>query len=180
MSRAATRPAATDCDRARAALRGRAAWCVGAGSLAVGALVYLVDRAAGSASLLPAGAWSGTGWHFGAVGAWLPSFVHPFAFSLVFAALAPTDAARAYRACAAWWAVNVVFELGQLAPAATAIAVALHAAFRDAAPARALANYFLRGTFDRADLLAATAGSLAAAGLIHLLVQPKAGADHED
>lgn len=180
MSRAATRPAAADGDRARAALRGRTAWRVGAGALAAGALVYLVDRAAGSASLLPAGAWSGTAWHFGAIGAWLPSFVHPFAFSLFFAALTPTGAARAYRACAAWWAVNAAFELGQLAPAAAAIAATLHAAFGDAAPARVLANYFLRGTFDRADLLAATSGALAAAGVIHLLFQPKAGADHED
>lgn len=139
-------------------MRGRAAWFVGAGVLAVGALVYLVDRAAGSASLLPAGAWPGTARQFGAIGAWLPSF-HPFAFSLVFAALAPTRTAQASRACAAWWAVNIAFEFGQLPYAAAAIAAALDTAFGQRWPARALANYFLRGTFDRADLLAATAGA---------------------
>lgn len=180
MTRARTRPEASAHAAAGVGVGGRAAWLVGAGALALGVLVYLVDRAAGTASLLPAGAWSGAAPHFGAVGRWLPSFVHPFAFSLFFAALPPASAARGYRACAAWWAVNVAFEAGQLPQAANAISAALDSAFGAAWPARAVANYFLRGAFDGADLLAATAGALAAACVIRLLVQPKSRARHED
>ena len=117
---------------------------------------------------------------FGAVGSWLPSFVHPFAFALFFAALPPASATRGLRACVAWWAVNVAFEFGQLPAAAAAISAALGAVFGKFWPARALADYFVRGTFDRADLLAATAGALAAACLILLLVEPKGDAQHEE
>ena len=150
-------------------------------ALMLGVLVYLADRPAGSATALPAGAWSrGAAALFGAVGAWLPSFVHPFAFALATVALRPVGGASAYRVCAAWWAVDVAFESGQQPAAAHAIAAVLQAGFGEAWPARALANYFLRGTFDRADLLAATAGALTAAWVIHLVLRPRKGGGHDD
>lgn len=57
--RGGTRSAAQGCAETGCAVRGRAAWVAGACALALGVFVYLVDRGAGSASLLPAGAWSG-------------------------------------------------------------------------------------------------------------------------
>lgn len=177
MERTGVRAVAFQVRRPEAATRSRdgaTLAAIGCAALLLGVFVYLADRPAGSASGLPAGAWRlGATTLFGAAGGWLPSFVHPFALSLLTVALRPLDGAAAYRACAAWWAVDVAFELGQLPAAAHAIGAALHAAFGAAWPARALANYFLRGTFDRADLLAATAGALAAAWVIHLVLRPR-------
>ena len=82
-------------------------------ALALGLLVYLADRDASRSLLIPAAAALSAGPLFGELGQWLPSFVHPFAFSLFTAAARPPGSAPAYRACAGWWAVNVAFEAGQ-------------------------------------------------------------------
>ena len=148
--------------RARAA----APWAhVVAASLALllGGLVYALDRGG-----LPQARWATlAGWvvapWFGAVGGWLPSFVHPFAFSLFTAALRAPGARPAYLACAAWGLVNVAFELGQHPRVGPALAAHLQAAFGPTGVGRALADYFTLGRFDPADLAAATAGALAAA-----------------
>src|SRR5882724_8375788 len=68
---------------------------IGSAALAVGILVYLADRTASRAVLIPDIALF-TGHHpFGVLGQWLPSFLHPFAFSLfTAAALKPGAAAR--------------------------------------------------------------------------------------
>jgi hypothetical protein len=135
-------------------------------ALALGLLVYAADRDPARALLLPAVAALHVGPIFGAVGSWLPSFVHPFAFSLFSAAALSGSARAGYGACAAWWAVNVGFEFAQHARFSGAIARALQTTFGDATVADALANYALRGRFDPADLAAATAGSLAAAAVL--------------
>ena len=63
--------------------------------LALGILVYLADRQPGHALLLPAWPRLADGAWFGSAGAWLPSFVHPLAFSLLtVAALGPSRRLR--------------------------------------------------------------------------------------
>jgi hypothetical protein len=143
---------------------------VAGGSLAivVGLLVYATDRAASHAAVIPALALVGTGSLFGASGQWLPSFVHPFAFSLFTAAAHPSRMAPAYWACAAWWVVNVVFEVAQLPGINLRIATGLQDGFGPTWLTRPLANYVLRGTFDVGDLMAATAGALVAASVLHV------------
>ncbi len=144
-------------------------------ALALGAEVYLADRPAGHAMLVPSAvAFGGLGW-FGPLGAWLPSFLHPFAFSLLTAAACPPRAAPAYGACAAWWAVNVAFEILQLPELATSFATAIEQVFGHGALAQALAQYALRGTFDAGDLVAATAGALAAAGVLFVFHRREIG-----
>jgi len=138
-------------------------------ALAVGFLVYLADRVAMPAALIPAFALLHTGTLFGVVGQWLPSFVHTFAFSLFTAAALPLAASPAYGACAAWWAVNVAFEVGQHPQVAARIADALVGTFGTHALTRPLSNYFLHGTFDTGDLVAATLGALAAALVLRLV-----------
>ena len=103
----------------------------GATAFALGAAVYLTDRAAHDAAI------------FGVLGQWLPSFVHPLAFSLFTAAAG--NYRRPYCACVAWWAVNVLFEFAQ------------H-------PRVAL----MRGTFDAGDLVAVTLGAIVAACLLRM------------
>ena len=142
-------------------------------ALAVGMLVYMTDRDAVHAMLFPSIASLDTGPIFGALGPWLPSFVHPFAFSLLTAAALQRAASPAYGACAAWWAVNIAFELGQRPQISGGLTQLLHGAFGPTTLTRALSNYFVRGTFDVGDIVATTAGALAAAGLLYLVHRPE-------
>lgn len=141
------------------------------GSLAmvVGLLVYSNDRGASHAAVIPALALVGSGALFGAIGQWLPSFVHPFAFSLFTAAAHPSRTSPPYWSCAAWWVVNVVFEVAQLPGINLRIAAGLLDGLGQTWLTRPLANFVLRGTFDVGDLIAATAGALAAASVLHVV-----------
>jgi len=142
---------------------------IGSLGLAVGLLVYMTDRDAAHAMLFPAGAGLASGPIFGILGLCLPSFVHPFAFSLFTAAALPSRSAWRYGACAAWCAVNVAFEVGQHPQVNAPLAEALQGSFGPTLLTRPLANYFLRGSFDVGDIAAATAGALAAAGVLYLI-----------
>ncbi|MBK8104600.1 MAG: hypothetical protein IPK42_03155 [Betaproteobacteria bacterium] len=142
---------------------------LGGFALLVGVLVYLIDRDPARAMLFPRIAALDTGALFGAIGAWLPSFIHTFAFSLFTAAALKRAASPAYGACAAWWAVNLAFEAGQHEQLSSYFADWLNLAFGPTWLARALSNYFLRGTFDVGDIAAVTAGALAAAGVLVLV-----------
>ena len=135
-------------------------------ALALGVLVYLGDRAAGSTWLIPPGtAWHG--WHgFGPAAAWLPSALHTFAFALLSAALLPPRPALQGIACIGWGTVNLAFESGQHPSVAPWLAAALESAL-PAALAQPLAQYFRRGTFDPADLVAVLMGGLAAWALLY-------------
>ncbi len=153
--------------------RGTVLIALGGLALAIGGLVYLTDRAASRALLIP-------GIHlllreplFGAVGQWLPSFVHTFAFSLFTAAALPPGFVSARRACVGWCVLNLAFELGQLRPVAEFLAGAMRDQLGSTPPVRLLANYFLRGTFDLGDIVAAVLGALAAAAVLSRLQAAK-------
>ena len=135
--------------------------------LAVGVLLYLSDRQTSRALLIPA-VQGLTGLHlFGAAGHWLPSFVHTFSFSLFTAtALGPGSVPR-HGACASWCLVNVAFEFGQHAQLKAHWADALQGGWAATPWVRPLAQYFLRGTFDVADVAAALTGAMAAAAALH-------------
>lgn len=138
-------------------------------ALAVGVLVYAVDRQASPMALtLPPGSLA-AGALFGILGQWLPSFVHPFAFSLFTAAVHPSGARPPYWPCVAWWGVNVIFELGQSRGVDAAIATVLQDVPGQAWLARPLSEYLVRGTFDAGDLVAATAGAVAAACVLRMI-----------
>jgi len=142
---------------------------VGSLGLALGVLVYATDRDNAHAMLFPAFATLATGPVFGVVGPWLPSFVHPFAFSLLTAAAVHRSASPAYAACAAWWAVNMVFEFAQHPQLSGRFVESVKGLFGQTWLSRALANYSLRGSFHVDDLVAATAGVLVAAGVLALV-----------
>lgn len=148
----------------------RPAVLVVAGCLAValGLLVYAADRPAGHALLIPAFPAFMAGRLFGTLGQWLPSFVHPFAFSLFTAAALSSRATPWYEACIAWCAVNVAFEVGQHPQISARLATVIDDVLGQSPPARALANYFVHGTFDIGDIVAAVLGALAAAAVLRL------------
>lgn len=137
--------------------------------LALGALVYMADRSPARVALLPAALTLGAGPWFGALGPWLPSFVHPFAFALLSAALRMPGIAPAYSACVGWWIVNAAFEIGQHSGVAPLVAAGARHLGIDGPLTRPLTNYLLRGTFDVGDLIAATLGALAAAALLYVV-----------
>lgn len=132
-------------------------------ALAAGLVVYLTDRDSSRSLLLPAAGSPFGAPLFGAIGLWLPSFVHPFAFSLFTAAIAAPTARPAYWACVLWWAVDAAFEAAQAPALRDALVPLLQAPSMSSSVTKALANYLGLGTFDVADLLAATAGAIAAA-----------------
>jgi hypothetical protein len=150
---------------------------IGLVALAVGLLVYLVDRDPSRAALIPVAAALVGGNLFGTLGQWLPSFVHPFAFSLFTAATYPSRTAAGCGTCVAWWAVNVAFEVAQYPGINRLVAEATEGVLGRSWPARLLSNYVLQGTFDAGDLVAATAGAVAAALVLYVIDRPEV--DHE-
>jgi hypothetical protein len=132
-------------------------------ALALGTAVYFTDRRPADAMLLAAFKGLAGGGVFGTIGQWLPSFVHPFAFSLLTAAVLWPTAISRYGACAFWCAINIGFEVGQLAPFKSHWVEALHSDAGDWLITRSAINYLLRGTFDPEDVLAVVLGALSAA-----------------
>jgi hypothetical protein len=150
---------------------GSSLWLAGIGLLALvaGAAIYVVDRVPGHAVLIPFNVAAPAHVWFGVLGQWLPSFLHPFAFSLFSAAAAPRVTPRVTLvACAAWWAVNVVFELAQHPMIRAALFGLLPQPDAPPVPLSLLVNYLRRGTFDIGDLIAITLGALAAAAVLTL------------
>jgi len=144
-------------------------FALGCLALGVGVLVYLTDRDPSRAALVPAIAALSQSHLFGAVGLSLPSFVHPFAFSLFTAAIQPARRAPAYWACGLWWAINVAFEIAQAPSVSAGVADVLPQFLGQTWLATTLSNYLLRGTFAVADLVAVTAGAAAAAAVLRFI-----------
>jgi hypothetical protein len=141
---------------------------IGCAALVIGSLVYLADRTFSRAWLMPDIVAFGGGTLFGTVGQWLPSFVHPLAFSLFTAAILKPGAAARWGACTFWCAVDVAFEIGQHPGFKAYWQEALQGSAVDWAICRWVLNYELNGTFDPRDIGAAVIGAMAAVLLIQL------------
>jgi hypothetical protein len=132
-------------------------------------IVYLTDRDTSRAVLIPNLPIPGGRDLFGALGQWLPSFVHPLAFSLFTAAVLQPNTSTRQGVCVFWGAVNVAFEIGQHKVFKLPWAEALYGGAGDWAISRSVVNYELHGTFDPRDISAAVLGALTAALLIQLV-----------
>ena len=143
-------------------------------ALILGVLVYLTDRVAGIAVLLPrVDALAGR--HlFGAIGQSLPSFLHPFAFSLATAAALRPGVAQRWGACATWCAVNLACEFAQHPAFKASWARALNELAGTGGVERRVMSYCLQGTFDVGDVAAVVLGALAAGALLWLVDSPMA------
>lgn len=142
---------------------------IGLIALAAGVLVYLTDRNASSVALLPGITVLAKTAVFGSAGGWLPSLLHPFAFSLFGAAACPANTAPPYWICVAWFSTNALFEIAQHPGANAAVAEAITDILGPIWLTHMLSNYVLHGTFDVLDLVAAAAGALAAAAVLRLV-----------
>ncbi len=126
---------------------------LGLGALAMGVLVYALDRPAGSVAFLPAGMAYDSGF-LGPLAGPLPTFLHALAFSLMTAALLdPTRRAR-LAVCGAWAGINWLFEAAQ------------HPAFME------ITGIGMPGAFDPLDILAAMLGAAAAFLFMQGVVTP--------
>lgn len=143
------------------------------GALAVGVAFYAFLRPH-AAAFLPAG------WHrplaqglppwLLAMSAGLPTFVHTLAMCLLTAALLGRQRSAALRAiCAAWCALEIVFEAAQQAAIRPALLAMLPADAGASAVFAPFTNYLRSGSFDPLDIAAALlAGSAAYAVLVRL------------
>ena len=132
--------------------------------LAVGLLVYLLDRPADRIYFIPDG-WKfamGAGQVFGPVGAYLPTFVHVVVFVLISSVLLAPWHFRNMSICLLWFGIDSLFELAQHEAIATRVADIVPSWFEGVIFLENTSSYFLAGTFDPLDLLSIALGSIAA------------------
>ena len=135
--------------------------------LAIGALVYLLDRPPEFTPFFAPFSVSGLFPPvFGAVGQSLPTFAHVFSFS-IFTALLLKDARRGVvAACCGWLVADAAFEAGQHPAIAAMLSAWLPSGGAFAELVQPIRNYFMSGTFDPWDLLSIALGAGAACGLL--------------
>jgi hypothetical protein len=136
----------------------RAPVVLGGAALLVGAIVYNARPLGFHAAVLDS----------------LPAFLHVFAMTLLMASLGSRGATPRLEAAwlaVAWVAVNAFFEMGQHPDFAPSIAASLDAGCGDWPICARTSNYFLYGTFDWFDLLAAALGGFAALRVLRVVVQ---------
>ncbi len=143
----------------------------GLAALALGALLYLLDRPAERTYFIPqfladAVQPDGGAGLFGGLGQQLPTFLHTFALCLLTAALLRVGWRGALGICAAWLTTDALFELGQLPGAAEWLAQHMPAWFSHVPLLDNAAGYFLHGRFDPLDLLSIATGAVLALPLI--------------
>ena len=141
---------------------------IAAFALVLGTCVYITDRPAGQAMWIPSVRPFAGLELFGPFGAWLPSFVHPFAFGLFTAALIRRPGGGCYAACAAWGVVDVAFEFGQRVAFKSQLLDALHGPAGRNMLLRPILVYLHHGTFDQGDVIAVVAGATAAGALLFM------------
>jgi hypothetical protein len=142
-------------------------------ALAVGVLVYALDRPPGSVGFIPAELSLARGHapYFGALGGQLPDAVHVYAFILLTLLVRPENA-RVVSVCTAWWLGEIALKLAQHPTVAPYAAAASPGWFQHVPVLRNSAAYFVRGTFDPLDLAAITIGA-AAAYVTHRIVRSR-------
>ena len=130
--------------------------------LLVGVAVYALDRG-GAAYFL-------AGWPFGPaapaifgpLGDHFPTFLHPLVFILITAAVLRPWPRWLPTICAAWFAIECLFELGEMAPFSERIAATVPLWFDGVPVLQNTADYFTHGTFDPLDILSIGIGTVIA------------------
>lgn len=139
--------------------------------LATGIMVYALDRA-GAVYFLPGWTAAPTGTAiFGPLGDHLPTFLHPLIFILITAAVLRPWLRLLPAICAAWFAIECLFELGQMAPFDARIAAAVPSWFDSVPVLRITADYFTRGTYDPLDILSIGLGTVIAYPIIRAFLR---------
>lgn len=138
---------------------------IGIAGLFAGTLVYLIDRPPDQTYFV---SWSKVSLSlfntlpkvFGAVGNYLPDFLHVFSFILITAGLLACQKAGCIIICLSWFTVDFVFELFQRFN--TIPLKIIPGWFKEIPFLENAEPYFNRGTFDIFDLIAISMGSIIA------------------
>lgn len=142
---------------------------IGIITLALGLLVYLIDRPPDDTYLVYR-ICQGINLYniapnlFGPVGNVLPAFVHVFSFSLITAGLLGSGKRGCLVICSTWLAIDLGFEFGQKFDSWASHLFPDN--FSGIPFLEAGVGYFKFGTFDYLDLAAITLGSIAALSII--------------
>lgn len=150
--------------------RQREILAIAIGALCLGALFYTLARQHDHVYFLSAwlpAAHPASG-RFGALGDYLPTFIHVYAFILLSVAVAAPAISKVIPICLAWFTLDSLFEVAQLDLPAHWIAQHLPGWFSTIPILDNTASYFLSGTFDMLDLLSIAAGSISAYITIHI------------
>jgi hypothetical protein len=106
---------------------------------------------------------------FGYLGYWLPTFLHPFSFSLLSAAVCSASIKNYAAICLFWCGINILFEIGQRFKA---IAVGIVPDWFAGIPyLENTKGYFVNGTFDYVDIVSIMLG--ASTAFVILLISAK-------
>lgn len=137
---------------------------IATGALAVGVLVYVLDRRPEFVYFLPE--WlslnSSPVVYFGSIGNYLPTFVHVYAFILLTVIVAIPAGIKLISVCLTWFTLESLFEVAQIDVIAQWIARHTPDWVSFIPFLENTSNYFLMGTFDPLDLLSIVAGTLIA------------------
>ena len=132
------------------------------GALAVGVLVYLLDRQPMSVYFIPD--WISLANNlnpiFGEIGNYLPTFIHVYAFILLTTIIVAPSPAWIIPICAAWFSVDSLFELAQITPIDQWIAGNVPDWFTGIPFLENTSAYFIAGTFDLLDLFSIAVGTI--------------------
>lgn len=137
---------------------------VATGVLAIGVLVYLLDRPSGSVYFIPGWITSADNLNpvFGHIGNHLPTFVHVYVLILLTAVVAVPSIAKLIPVCLSWVTLDCLFEIAQLNQIAQWIGSHTPTWFSGIPFLDNTGNYFLSGTFDVLDILSIAMGAFAA------------------
>ena len=131
--------------------------------LGAGTLVYVLDRPPDSTAVFGSiHLGHGLPGFFGSLGQSLPTFAHAFSFSILTALWLGGGKRAALPACTGWFAIECAFEAGQHPSIADGFIGRLPESIQALPFVDPFANYFLMGTFDIGDLIAAAFGAATA------------------
>jgi hypothetical protein len=136
--------------------------------LVVGVIVYAVDRGGAAYFLTGSMASHGEAELFGPIGNHLPTFVHSLAMILVMAAVLRPWPNFLPVIAFGWFAIECLFEVGQISPLDARVAAVLPAWFDDLPVFEASADYFINGTYDPLDIFSIALGAAAAYWIVRM------------
>jgi hypothetical protein len=138
---------------------------IGLGGLAIGTLVYLIDRPPEATyfihfSRIKVSLYGILPNVFGVIGNSLPDFLHVFSFTLLTAGLLSWQKRGSLVICLGWFSIDLIFELFQKF---NALPLQVIPKWFNGIPfLENTGNYFSQGTFDFLDLMAISLGTVTA------------------
>ena len=141
---------------------------MGVVALAMGSLVYLIERPANETYFIPESLslFNKVTPLFGAIGNHLPTFSHAFALVLITAAVSSARRASYLFICGFWLLIDGFFELGQHTSISPLITSNVPAFVAELPILSHAINYFLNGRYDPIDMLSIVLGVIAAYGAL--------------